>query len=64
MLKNCSICELGGHFIPANRYGCYKTLSETVIYKCPDKQFQMNQRCRKLLPKVLVSNHVLQSSLV
>jgi hypothetical protein len=31
--KNCSIGELGGHFIPANGYGCYETLSETVICK-------------------------------
>lgn len=64
MLKICSICELGGHFIPANGYDCCETLSETVISTCPDKQFQMNQRCRKLLSKVLVRNQNLQSSLM
>ncbi|CAF0978136.1 unnamed protein product [Adineta steineri] len=40
-----SVCELGGHFVPANNYSWAKR-NDQIFCTCPDSQYEINRPCR------------------
>lgn len=46
---DCDVCELDDSFNESNGYGCFEIQADKIACTCPDRQYRMNEPCRKLI---------------